>query len=36
MEYRIEHDSLGEVRIPADHMWAPRLSVLLKISKSAM
>ena len=21
MEYRIEHDSLGEVRVPADHMW---------------
>lgn len=21
MEYRIEHDSLGEVKVPADHMW---------------
>ena len=21
MEYRIEHDSLGEVRVPANHMW---------------
>ena len=21
MEYRIEHDSLGEVKAPADHMW---------------
>ena len=21
MEYRIEHDSLGEVRVPAGHMW---------------
>ena len=21
MEYRIEHDSLGEVLVPADHMW---------------
>ena len=21
MEYRIEHDTLGEVKVPADHMW---------------
>ena len=21
MEYRIEHDSMGEVRVPADHYW---------------
>ena len=21
MEYRIEHDSLGEVKVPADHLW---------------
>ena len=22
MEYRIEHDSLGEVKVPADKYWA--------------
>ncbi|MDY3863794.1 MAG: lyase family protein, partial [Eubacteriales bacterium] len=22
MEYRIEHDSMGEVRVPADKLWA--------------
>ena len=22
MEYRIEHDSMGEVRVPADKYWA--------------
>ena len=22
MEYRIEHDSMGEVKVPADHYWA--------------
>ena len=21
MEYRIEHDTMGEVRVPADHFW---------------
>ena len=21
MEYRIEHDTLGEVKVPANHMW---------------
>ena len=21
MEYRIEHDTLGEVKVPADHKW---------------
>lgn len=21
MEYRIEHDSMGEVKVPADHYW---------------
>ena len=21
MEYRIEHDSMGEVRVPADRLW---------------
>ena len=21
MEYRVEHDSLGEVKVPADHYW---------------
>ena len=22
MEYRIEHDSMGEVKVPADKLWA--------------
>ena len=22
MEYRIEHDSMGEVKVPADRLWA--------------
>ena len=22
MDYRIEHDSMGEVRVPADRLWA--------------
>ena len=22
MEYRIEHDSMGEVKVPADKYWA--------------
>ena len=22
MEYRVEHDSLGEVKVPADRYWA--------------
>ena len=22
MEYRIEHDSMGEVKVPADRYWA--------------
>ena len=22
MEYRIEHDSMGEVKVPADCLWA--------------
>ena len=22
MEYRIEHDSMGEMRVPADRLWA--------------
>ena len=22
MEYRIEHDTLGEVKVPADKLWA--------------
>ena len=21
MEYRIEHDTLGEVKVPVNHMW---------------
>ena len=21
MEYRIEHDTMGEVRVPAEHFW---------------
>lgn len=36
MKYRIEHDSLGEVRVPADHMWGAQTQRSLKISKSAM
>ncbi len=24
MEYRIEHDSMGEVQVPADRYWGPR------------
>lgn len=34
MEYRIEHDTLGEVKVPADHKWELRHSGLLKILKS--
>ena len=22
MEYRIEHDSMGEIKVPADKLWA--------------
>ena len=22
MDYRVEHDSMGEVRVPADRLWA--------------
>ena len=22
MEYRIEHDSMGEMKVPADRLWA--------------
>ena len=22
MDYRIEHDSMGEVKVPADRLWA--------------
>ena len=34
MEYRIESDSMGEVKVPEDAYWAPRPSAVLKISKS--
>ncbi len=33
MEYRIEHDTMGEVRVPADRYWARRRSAATKILK---
>ena len=27
MEYRIEHDSMGEVKVPADKLWGAQLVV---------
>ena len=34
MEYRIEFDSMGEVKVPEMPTGAPRPSAVLKISKS--
>ena len=27
MEYRIEHDSMGEVKVPADKYWAAQTRI---------
>ena len=34
MEYRIEHDSMGEMKVPADKLWAHRLREVTKTLKS--
>lgn len=31
MGYRIEHDTMGEVRVPEEHWWGPRHREALRI-----
>jgi fumarate hydratase class II len=33
MEYRIERDTMGEVRVPADKYWGAQTQRSLRISK---
>ena len=33
MQYRIEKDTMGEVKVPADKLWAHKRNVPLKILK---
>ena len=28
MEYRVEHDSMGEVRVPADKYWGAQTAAM--------
>ena len=28
MDYRIEHDSMGEIKVPADKYWAAQTQIL--------
>ena len=35
MDYRIEHDTMGEVRVPANRCWGAQTSAATKISRSA-
>ena len=30
MEYKIEHDSMGEVKVPADKYWGAQTARILK------
>lgn len=30
MDYRIEHDTMGEVRVPANHYWGAQTSAATK------
>ena len=30
MEYRIEHDSMGEVKVPADKYWAAQTDFFVR------
>ena len=32
MEYRIEHDSMGEVKVPADKYWAAQLLQIMSLN----
>lgn len=34
MEYRIERDTMGEVKVPADKYWEHKLREAVTISKS--
>ena len=33
MEYKIEHDSMGEVKVPADKYWEHRQNAATRILK---
>jgi fumarate hydratase class II len=35
MKYRIEHDTMGEIKVPAEHYWGAQTQRVTKNLKSA-